>query len=85
MFDLELTIQGTTLAAALLTLVLTITRRTEKSALKTTTNTGTYCGHCGSPVPSDPIRVVALADKNYFVYRCKACKNETLLPTQPFP
>lgn len=46
------------------------------------TGTGTYCGHCGQRVPSDPARAIAVADKGYFVYKCRACGNETLLPSQ---
>jgi len=49
---------------------------------KTVTGTGTFCGHCGSGMPSDPLRVLATADQSYFVYRCPACASETLLPTQ---
>jgi predicted SprT family Zn-dependent metalloprotease len=45
------------------------------------TGIGTYCGHCGQRMSSDPDKAVAVADKGYFVYRCRACNNETLLPT----
>lgn len=46
------------------------------------TGTGTYCGHCGQRVPNDPVKAIAVADKGYFVYKCRACGNETLLPNQ---
>ena len=49
---------------------------------KTAAGTGTFCGHCGSGLPDDPLRVLATADQSYFVYGCPACKSETLLPTQ---
>ena len=54
-----------------------------REGIRTITGTGTYCGHCGQRVSSDPDRAVAVADKGYFVYKCRACGNETLLPTQP--
>lgn len=46
------------------------------------TCTGTFCGHCGRRLGSDPVTAIGLGSKGYFVYMCPHCQNETLLPTQ---
>lgn len=47
---------------------------------KTLTGTGTFCGHCSQRLGLEPTRAIALGNKNYFVYKCGGCGNETLLP-----
>lgn len=49
---------------------------------RTMTGTGTFCGHCGQGLSSDPAKAIAVADRGYFVYKCRSCGNETLLPSQ---
>jgi len=88
MFDLEektirlLTFMLTGAVTVLVLVVSLCLLRLLRPISKTVTGTGTYCGHCGSGVPNDPVRVLATADQSYFVYRCPACAGETLLPTQ---
>lgn len=69
---------------ALIALALIIVLRKLRSHHRsnTSTGTGTYCGHCGRNLAPDPVRVIALVNANYFVYKCAACQNETLLPSQ---
>jgi len=76
---------GITSLLTTLALFFLIWKQTRQARPKTVTGTRTYCGHCGSTVPNDPIRVVALTDRSYFVYLCSRCEKETLLPTQQFP
>lgn len=42
-----------------------------------------FCGRCGEPLNETPTSAIALTDKAYFVYACKDCKTETLLPKDP--
>lgn len=71
------------LAGTLLLMVTLLMMRNFKPEKSTRlTKTGTYCGHCGCSVSSDPTRVVAMANLSLFVYHCKGCNNETMLPTQ---
>jgi hypothetical protein len=75
---------GSTNLVILLGLVLLFWRQRNASRPKTTafTGTGTFCGHCGKRLKSDPALAVAVAHQSYFVYKCPACNGETLLPTQ---
>jgi len=42
---------------------------------------GVACGHCQHAIVTEPVRQIALANKGYFVYECRRCGKETLLPT----
>lgn len=56
-----------------------ITRNSGNSERITAAGNGIFCGRCGQPLEGDPVKAIALADRNYLVYRCKTCSNETLL------
>jgi len=70
------------LGLAVLCLTMLLMRRRDKQEKSTMTGTGTFCGHCGRRLGSDPVTAIGLGSKGYFVYKCPHCQNETLLPTQ---
>ena len=57
-------------------------RLREDKTSATGTGTFCFCGHCGKWLTSDPVRAIGTGDSGYFVYKCPACQNETLLPSQ---
>lgn len=44
---------------------------------------GKRCTHCGEPLPKSPTRAVAVGAKNFYVYSCRRCNEETALTTPP--
>jgi len=70
------------LMCAVLLLLAQFLKRPRSAESVEFTGTGTFCGHCGRPVPSDPVRAVAMGSAGFFVYKCPSCENETLLPSQ---
>ena len=81
---LILTMVGVVIIVLLLVLVifLRLLHRVACPATTTATSTGTFCGHCGTKIPNDPVSAISLGTASYMVYRCNKCKDDTLLPTQ---